>query len=139
MQTLSETKTPKRFEIHADKRDAKPFTGEPIITAAVIAISRTELMPIESLGDRRVRASASTGAAFSDSPRAASLTADAALARINKVLRRSLRNLPRTKRAPSRKRQTGPESNRSLSASQGAPSLSFPRIKFNGFIHPTFP
>jgi hypothetical protein len=96
-QVLSETEIPKRFEIILDTRDARSKTGEPIMIAAVMAMSRTVLANLENLGDRYSRVRMSAGPAISVNLRFSRLVAAATLAHNNNVLRRSRNNLPRTR------------------------------------------
>jgi hypothetical protein len=131
-QVLSETETPKRFEIIFETRDARLSMGDPIMIAAVMTMSRTVLASLENLGDIYACARVSEGPAISANLRLPRLVATTVLAHISRVLRRSRNNLPRIKRAPPRKLRTIGEA--SCTVSQSAFLSLFPRTGFFGFI-----
>jgi hypothetical protein len=101
------SKMPRRFGSLAKRRETKPATGGPTITATAMAMSRTALPALERRGDRKAVALLRIGAALFANPLPRCRTATAIRAQTKPVLRRSRNSLPRTKRAPRRKCAAG--------------------------------
>jgi hypothetical protein len=108
--------------------------GEKTITAAAMEMNRTVLAALESRGDKNVSARAQSGAAISAILRPWRFAAATVRARSKPVLRRSRNNLPRTKRAPSRRGAAIAAGEYVLDASRSALLSAVPRVRFHGFI-----